>query len=134
MEVLKKVHPRGINTFRDVVAVDTPDDYTAIFKLTNAAPYMLTALSGYESPILPKRIFRQGDIKTHANSNQPIGTGPFKLVEWRRGELVRLDKNSDYWRKGLPYLDRIIVRFINDESTRTAARPSYGCSSSTSRL
>ena len=121
MEVLKKAHPRGINTFRDITAVETPDDYTAVFKLSNAAPYMLAALSGYESPMLPKHIFGQGDIKTHANANNPIGTGPFKFVEWRRGELVRLDKNPDYWRKGLPYLDRIVVRFINDEATRTAA-------------
>ena len=71
--------------------------------------------------MLPKHVFGQGDIRTHANANQPIGTGPFKFVEWRRGELVRLDKNPDYWRKGLPYLDRVVVRFINDEATRTAA-------------
>ena len=121
MEVLKKVHPRGISTFRDVTAVETPDDHTAVLKLSNAAPYLLSALSGYESPILPKHIFAQGDIRSHPNANNPIGTGPFKFVEWRRGELVRLDKNPDYWRKGLPYLDRIVVRFINDEATRTAA-------------
>ena len=121
MEVLKKAHPRGISTIRDVTAVETPDEHTAIFKLSNAAPYMLAALSGYESPMLPKHVFGQGDIKSHANANSPIGTGPFKFVEWRRGELVRLDKNPDYWRKGLPYLDRIVVRFINDEATRTAA-------------
>jgi len=121
MDVLKKVHPRGINTFRDVTAVETPDEHTAVFRLANAAPYMLSALSGYESPMLPKHIFSQGDIKTHANANNPVGTGPFRFVEWRRGELVRLDKNADYWRKGLPYLDRIVVRFINDEATRTAA-------------
>src|SRR5437762_10547205 len=89
MEVLKKVHPRGINTFRDVTAVETPDDSTAVFKLANAAPYMLAALSGYESPMLPKHIVGQGDIKSHPNANNPIGTGPFKFVEWRRGELVR---------------------------------------------
>jgi peptide/nickel transport system substrate-binding protein len=121
MDVLKKVHPRGINTFRDVTGVETPDEHTAVFKLSNAAPYMLSALSGYESPILPKHVFSQGDIRSHANANQPIGTGPFKFVEWRRGELVRLDKNKDYWRKGRPYLDRVVVRFINDETTRTAA-------------
>jgi peptide/nickel transport system substrate-binding protein len=83
MEVLKKAHPRGISTFRDVTAIETPDDYTAIFKLNNAAPYMLAALSGYESPMLPKHVFGQGDIKTHPNANNPIGTGPFKFVEWR---------------------------------------------------
>jgi peptide/nickel transport system substrate-binding protein len=120
MEVLKKVHPRGINTFKEVTAVDTPDPQTAIFRLTNAAPYMMAALSGYESPMLPKHVFGTGDIRTHDSANKPVGTGPFKFVEWRRGELVRLDRNPDYWRAGQPYLDRVVVRFIPDSATRTA--------------
>lgn len=121
LEVLKKVHPRGIATFRSVESIETPDAHTAIFKLDRAAPYMMMALSGYESPILPKHIYGTGDIRTHANANNPIGTGPFRFIEWRRGEFVRLEKNKDYWRSGLPYLDRIVVRFISDSSTRTAA-------------
>ena len=120
MEVLKKVHPRGINTFKEVAAVDTPDPQTAIFKLANAAPYMMAALSGFESPMIPKHVFATGDIRTHDNANKPVGTGPFKFVEWRRGELVRLDRNPAYWRSGQPYLDRIVVRFIPDSATRTA--------------
>ena len=121
MEVLKKVHPRGIATFRELTAVETPDPYTAIFKLDKPAPYMMMAFSGYESPVLPKHVYGTGDIKTHANANSPVGTGPFKFVEWRRGEFVRLDKHKEYWRSGMPYLDRIVVRFISDSSTRTAA-------------
>ncbi len=121
MDVLKKVHPRGIATFRELTAVETPDAKTAIFKLAQPAPYMLMAFSGYESPILPKHVYGEGDIKTHPNANNPVGTGPFKFVEWRRGEFVRLDKNKDYWRTGLPYLDRMVIRFISDSSTRTAA-------------
>lgn len=120
MEVLKKVHPRGINTFKEVTAVETPDAQTAIFKLANAAPYMMAALSGFESPMIPKHVFGSGDIRTHDSANKPVGTGPFKFVEWRRGELVRLDRNPDYWRSGQPYLDRIVVRFIPDSATRTA--------------
>ena len=120
MEALKKNHPRGIATFKEVTEVETPDETTAIFKLANPAPYMMMALSGYESPILPKHIYGAGDIKTHPNANNPIGTGPFKFVEWRRGEFVRLDKNPTYWRQGRPFLDRIVVRFIADASTRTA--------------
>ncbi|MCL4765247.1 MAG: ABC transporter substrate-binding protein [Hyphomicrobiaceae bacterium] len=121
MEVLKKNHPRGLSTFAEVTTVETPDPHTAIFKLQRPAPYLMTALSGYESPMLPKHIYGEGDIKTHPNANKPVGTGPFKFVEWRRGEFVRLDKNKDYWREGMPYLDRIVVRFIADSSTRTAA-------------
>jgi peptide/nickel transport system substrate-binding protein len=121
MEAAKKTHPRGPNTFRAVTAVETPDATTAIFKLSEAAPYMIMALSSYETPILPKHIYGEGDLKAHPNANNPIGSGPFKFVEWKKGELIRLDKNPAYWRKGQPYLDRIVARYIPDATTRTAA-------------
>lgn len=120
MDVLKTSHPRGIATFRGVTAIETPDAHTAVFKLDKPAPYLMMALHGAESPILPKHIYGEGDIKAHPKANEPIGSGPFKFVEWRRGELVRLDRNENYWRDGQPYLDRVVVRFIADSSTRTA--------------
>ena len=121
MNVLKKTHPRGINTFRVVESIDTPDAHTAVFHLSEPAPYMLMALSGYESPMLPKHIFGTGDILKHPNADHPIGTGPFRFVEWQKGQFMRFDKNPDYWKKGRPYLDRIVARFIADGSTRAAA-------------
>ena len=120
MEVLKKYHPRGINTFREVNAIDTPDDRTAVIKLDNPAPYLMAALSGYESPMIPKHLFAGTDIRNSEYANKPVGTGPFKFVEWRRGEFARVDRNPDYWKKGQPYLDRIVARFIPDSATRTA--------------
>ena len=121
MDVLKKVHPRGISTFRAVQAVETPDPMTAVFKLSEAAPYMLMALSGYESPMLPKHVFGSGDIANHPNANKPVGTGPFKFVEWQKGQFMRFDRNPDYRKPGRPYLDRIVARFIGDGGTRAAA-------------
>lgn len=121
MDVLKKVHPRGIGTFSAVESVETPDPLTAVFKFSAPAPYMLMALSGYESPMLPKHVFGVGDIKSHPNANKPIGTGPFKFVEWKRGQYIRLDRNPDYWKKERPYLDSIVARFIADGGTRAAA-------------
>lgn len=120
MEVLRKVHPRGISTFRDVTDIETPDATTAIFHLARPAPYIMTSLSSYNSPIIPQHIYGKGDIRNHENANKPIGSGPFRFVDWRRGEFIRLDRNPDYWHKGLPYLDRIVARFIPDASTRTA--------------
>jgi len=119
MEVLKKVHPRGIVFLAVLQDVETPDPHTAIFRLSAPAPYLLKALSAADSPVLPKHVFGQGDIRNHPNANRPIGTGPFKLTEWRRGEFIRLDRNPDYWRAGLPYLDRVVVRFVPDAATRT---------------
>jgi peptide/nickel transport system substrate-binding protein len=121
MEVVKQVHPRGPNTFKDLVAVETPDALTAVFKLRNAAPYLIRALSGYESPIVPKHLFAGTDLRNNPNANKPVGTGPFKFVEWKKGQYIRLDKNRDYWKPGLPYLDRLVARFVPDASTRTAA-------------
>jgi peptide/nickel transport system substrate-binding protein len=82
---------------------------------------MIMAFSGYETPILPKHIFGEGDLRAHPNANNPIGSGPFVFTEWKKGQYIRLDRNPNYWKKGQPYLDRIVARFIADPSTRTAA-------------
>jgi len=121
LEVLKKSHPRGASTFRELTDIETPNPQTAVFKLAGPAPYLMMALSGYESPMLPKHLYEGTDIKTSKYGNAPIGTGPFKFVEWQRGQFIRLDRNPDYWRAGRPYLDRIVCRFIADSATRTAA-------------
>ncbi len=121
MEVLKKVHPRGPTSFQEVEAVDTPDAHTAIFRLKNPAPYLMKALSAYESPMVPKHLFAGTDLHNNPYANKPIGTGPFKFVEWQRGQYMRFDRNPDYWRKGKPYFDRVVARFIGEAQTRTAA-------------
>ncbi len=124
MEVLKQFHPRGPNSFREVSSIDTPDELTAVFNLDKPAPYMMRAFSAYESPIVPKHLLEGKDIREAELSNNPVGTGPFKFVEWKKGQYIRLDKNPDYWREGYPLLDRIVARIIPDASTRTAAMES----------
>ncbi|MBI4637229.1 MAG: ABC transporter substrate-binding protein [Candidatus Rokubacteria bacterium] len=121
LEVLRKVHPRGASTFKEVADIETPDPHTAVFKLNNPAPYMMPALSGNESPMLPKHLFEGTDVRNNPYANKPIGTGPFKFVEWRKAQFIRLDRNDAYWKKGPPYLDRVVARFVPEASTRTAA-------------
>ncbi|MFK7855235.1 MAG: ABC transporter substrate-binding protein [Granulosicoccus sp.] len=124
MDVLKEFHPRGPNSFREVSSIDTPDELTAVFNLDRPAPYMMRAFSAYESPIVPKHLLEGEDIRGSDLVNNPVGTGPFKFVEWKKGQYIRLDKNPDYWREGYPLLDRIVARIIPDASTRTAAMES----------
>jgi peptide/nickel transport system substrate-binding protein len=119
--VLKKVHPRAAVVLADLTAVDTPDPLTAVFRLAHPAPYLMMALSGYDAPILCKAVFEGTDPTSNPSANKPIGTGPFKFGTWERGQYVRLDRNPTYWQPGLPYLDRIVARFIADASTRSAA-------------
>lgn len=121
MEVLKLHHPRGRITFQDVEAVDTPDAHTAIFRMKQPAPYLLRALSAYESPMVPKHLLQGVDLISAPLMNKPVGTGPFMFVEWNRGQYVRMDRNPNYWKKGLPRLDRVVARFIGDAATRAAA-------------
>lgn len=121
MDVLKQFHPRGPNSFREVSSIDTPDELTAVFNLDKPAPYMMRAFSAYESPIVPKHLLEGKDIREAELGNNPVGTGPFKFVEWKKGQYIRLDKNPDYWKEGYPLLDRIVARIIPDASTRTAA-------------
>ncbi|WP_158743613.1 ABC transporter substrate-binding protein [Acidisphaera sp. L21] len=121
MQVLKKVHPRAPVVLADLTAVDTPDPLTAVFRLSHPAPYLMMSLSGYDAPILCKSVFENVDPAANPTANKPIGTGPFKFGSWERGQYIRLDRNPNYWQNGLPYLDRIIARFIADSSTRSAA-------------
>lgn len=53
--------------------------------------------------------------------SQPLGTGPFKLFEWKRGDSVILVKNPDYYIQGVPYLDKVVFKFIPDPSAQLAA-------------
>jgi len=120
MEVLREYHPRGKGNFSLITKADVPDSHTLVLTLSAPSPSMLMAFSGYESPILPKHLFEGTDIKNHPNANAPVGTGPFKFVEWKRGQYMRLDRNPDYWSKGEPKLDRIVIRTIPDSATRSA--------------
>jgi peptide/nickel transport system substrate-binding protein len=118
---LKEAHPRGRITYQNVTAVETPDALTAIVKLAKPAPFLLTAQSASESPIVPKHIFeaiKPADGQTIA---QVVGTGPFKLTEWVTGDHLIFEKNAEYWDQPKPYLDRVVLRIITDPSARAAA-------------
>ena len=52
---------------------------------------------------------------------KPVGTGPFKFVEFKRGDSIRLVRNPDYFKKDRPYLDEITVRTIDSRATRMLA-------------
>ncbi|MDX1430961.1 MAG: ABC transporter substrate-binding protein [Gammaproteobacteria bacterium] len=120
LEVLKQVHPRGPNSFREVGEIGTPDEHTVILHLANPAPYMMTALSSYESPIVPKHLFEGKDLRNLPYANEPIGAGPYKFVEWKRGQYIRFDAFEDYFKPGLPGIERLVQRSIADSATRTA--------------
>ncbi|HEY4250407.1 MAG TPA: ABC transporter substrate-binding protein [Roseomonas sp.] len=119
--LLKQVHPRGRGTFANLAEVLTPDPLTAELRLTQPAPYLIKALVGSETPMLPRHIYEGTDPAANPNNAAPIGTGPFLFKEWVRGSHIVYARNPNYWDAGKPYLDQLIVRFITDPAARSAA-------------
>ncbi|CAM5202844.1 Glutathione-binding protein GsiB [Castellaniella defragrans] len=104
-----------------LTGVDTPDAHTAIFHYDRPMPLglLLRALPdlGYVSA---KHIYEHGDIQTNPANFAPVGTGPFKFVKYERGQYIIADRNPNYWRPNLPYLDRIVWRVVTDRSAAAA--------------
>ena len=121
LEAWKKLHARGRVTFAALEDVETPDPFTAVFRLRTPAPVILSALNAAESQVLPKHLYEGGDILKNPRNNAPVGTGPFVFKEWKKGQYIVLERNPHYWEAGRPYLDRIIVRIIPDAASRAAA-------------
>ena len=79
-------------------------DHEATFELSEPQPSLPVLLASAFSPVYPCHVPQQ------VMRTKPIGTGPFKFVEFKRGESVRLVRNPDYWKKDRPYLDEITFR------------------------
>ena len=118
---VKKVGPRGRITFANLETVETPDAHTAILVLSKPTSYLLKALTGGETPILPEHAYPSGNLAESPNGNTPIGTGPFVFVEWKQGSHVLLRRNPNYWQAGAPHLDRVVVRFVADAAAASTA-------------
>jgi peptide/nickel transport system substrate-binding protein len=121
MKVWKELHPRGRAIYANLTEVQTPDPLTAIFKLSRPSPVLLSALHAYESQVLPRHLYEGTDIANNPANAAPVGTGPFKFREWRRGQYIMVDRNPGYWDAGKPYLDRVVFRTITDAGARSAA-------------
>ena len=102
--------------------VDTPDPSTAVIRLSHPYPALLLAMSPALMPILPKHIYGDGqDQKAHPANLKPIGSGPFKLTEYKQGEYYTLEKFDKFFIAGRPKLDKIVVRIVSDPSAALVA-------------
>jgi peptide/nickel transport system substrate-binding protein len=117
-EILLKYHGSAKNVFKNLDRIETPDAYTVkiIFSQPHAA--FSVCLNNYLFPIMPKHIYESTDYLTNpATTTKAIGTGPFIMQEFVEGSHVIWVKNPNYFKAGLPYLDKIILRFIPEASS-----------------
>jgi peptide/nickel transport system substrate-binding protein len=104
---VQKYHPFK-SMFASVARVDTPDAHIAIIRLKRPNPAILLSMSPALLPIIPKHVYGDGrDIRTHPANRAPVGSGPFKLVEFITDKHILLERYEGFFLKGRPYLDRI---------------------------
>jgi len=118
---VKAFHPFK-TMFAPVDRVDTPDAHTAVIRLAHPHPAILLCMSPALLPILPRHIYGDGrDILTHPANLAPVGSGPFKLVEYRPGVSITLSRYDGFFIPGRPYLDRIVIRLGDDPDAQVVA-------------
>lgn len=122
VETVKANHPFK-SMFAPVKEVQTPDTHTAILKLSEPHPALMLAMSSQLLSIIPKHVYGDGqDPKSHPqNTKNVVGSGPFKLVEFKRDQHIILERFDDFFMEGRPYLDKIVMRIIKDGAARTIA-------------
>ena len=105
-----------LNIANSIDTIETPDDYTVIFKTKKPVPWFAETM--HQNFIVDKESSEgrdDGDYNT-----RPIGTGAYTFVEWVKGSYVRLKANDMYW-EGAPKYKAVDIRPITEESTRFAA-------------
>jgi peptide/nickel transport system substrate-binding protein len=114
VETVRANHPFGRSMFGPVERVETPDPLTAKFILKQPHPALLASLTTLLLPILPKHIYSVGPIRTNPANTMAIGSGPYKVAEFKAGQSITLEKNKDFFLPGLPKTNRIVLRFFDD--------------------
>jgi peptide/nickel transport system substrate-binding protein len=108
------------SSFEKIKEINVLDDHTVQFVLSEkAADFIWTASYG----ILPQHILKDvpiKDLKAHEfNTKTPVGTGPFKFVEWVEGQYVKVEKNADY-HGGAPFINSLTWKIVPDQNSLLA--------------
>jgi len=98
--------------YRNLNEITTNGDSEVTFHLKQPQPYLLVLLASGVSPVYPCHV-SPSQMRQH-----PIGTGPFKFVEYRPNESIKLTRNTDYWKPGRPYLNALEFPIVSNLATR----------------
>lgn len=102
--------------------VSTPDNYTAVIKPGKFLPgVQMILFASLDGAIFPEHILKgQNYLQSTLVTSSPVGTGPFKLAQWVKGQYMVLQRNPNYWDQPKPYLDNITIKFISDPTALVA--------------
>ena len=119
---LREVHPRWRPIANaQVKSIEKVDDGTVRVSLKQPFGPFLLSQEVASAPMIPKHLYEGTDFRANPMNNTPVGTGPMKFGEWRKGSYVKLVRNEAYWDKGSPRLDEMYFQFIPDAAARAVA-------------
>ncbi len=110
------------DVFNEVESVETPDATTVVYNLKRSYPGFMGTF-GFWQRIVPKHIFEDIENVREFANKEPIGMGPFKLVDFKRGQYYTLARVDEWFDSpaGKPYLEKIIFRIYPDVNTMVLA-------------
>lgn len=117
MQTNKSVAWDGLSYKKNISRVLAVNDSTVVFRFKKRTPFML--MDANEGKILPKHILSQyspEDLFTTEFSHHPIGTGPYKLTEWKNQQYLLLTKNESYFKPTKPHISSVIFKIVTDKS------------------
>ncbi len=122
-QVTSKLKPSFQPAAQVIESIETPAPDKLVIKLKEPfGPFLMSLACEQGGAIMPKHLFEGTDpLKNTATLTTPVGTGPFKLAEWKRGDAIRMIRNPTYWEPGKPYLDEVVVKIITQPAARIQA-------------
>jgi peptide/nickel transport system substrate-binding protein len=99
-----------------IAEITTPTITTVVVRLKEPFAPFISTLAWYGTFILPKHIYENTDWTKNPANEKPIGTGPFKFVEWVKDDHITATANKQYFRAG-PWLDKVTWRFAKPTLT-----------------
>jgi peptide/nickel transport system substrate-binding protein len=118
----RATHPRIRPILNSQVdRIEKVDDFTVRIVLKQPFGPILSIFEPGSATMVPKHIYEGTDFRQNPANNTPIGTGPMKLAEWRRGSFIHLTRNADYYLPGKPVLDDAYFQIVPDAAARAVA-------------
>lgn len=112
-QLLLKYHSRTRTSIGDrLKAITTPDTHTVVFEFSTPHAAFLQLIDVANAPVMPRHLYENTDPLTNPHNISPIGCGPFRFVQWNKGDYVELRRNENYFKPGRPYLDRVVFRVM----------------------